>query len=397
MKNKKSSLTYKQYTVPFVFIISLFFLWGFARAILDVLNKHFQTFLDISITQSSMIQVATYLGYFIMALPAGIYITKFGYRRGIVTGLILYAIGAFLFIPCMWSQTFSAFVFALFIIGCGLTFLEVSANPYVTFLGPNQTSSSRLNFAQSFNGLGCVLAPLLVGQFLFTNDDADVSIPYVIMGFLVLVAALVFSRVPLPSMDEDIEDVKITSELGGLLKKRTFLFGLISLLAYEVSEISINSYFVNFTTGMGWLSNVEASNILALALVLFMIGRFVGSWIMRFITAEKMLLTCAVGTVTCMTVILLNISKISLYALILNYMFEAIMFPTIFCLTLKGLSKKETKCAGSILMMTPVGGCAFLLMGIIADSTNLIIPFILPLLGFIVVVAYAQWLCHNYR
>ncbi len=164
---KKNSLTNKQFLVPFVLITSLFFLWGFARAILDVLNKHFQNALDISITQSSLIQVTTYLGYFLTAIPAGWFINRHGYRLGVVIGLMLFGIGSLLFIPCAALNTFYAFLGALFIIGCGLVFLETSANPYVTELGDKATATSRLNFSQSFNGLGCLFATLVVGQFFF--------------------------------------------------------------------------------------------------------------------------------------------------------------------------------------------------------------------------------------
>ena len=142
------------YLVPFILITTLFFLWGFARAILDVLNKHFQNEMDISITESSLIQVTTYMGYFLMAIPAGLFINRFGYRRGVVFGLILFGLGSLLFVPCTEAGTLYAYLFALFIIGCGLTFLETAANPYVTELGARETSSSRLNLSQSFNGLG---------------------------------------------------------------------------------------------------------------------------------------------------------------------------------------------------------------------------------------------------
>ena len=293
---KTHPLTDKKYFVPFLFVTSLFFLWGFARAILDVLNKHFQDVLNISITQSAYIQVMTYLGYFITALPAGIYINKYGYRKGVVTGLMMYATGAFLFVPGMRMGSFSVFLIALFVIGCGLTFLEVSANPYVTLLGPRPTGSSRLNMAQSFNGLGCVLAPLIVGQFLFATDDADVSIPYVVMGVFVVIAAIVFSFVSLPEIISSAPEkspesgAKVT--IMTILRKETMLYGFLALLAYEVSEICINSYFINFTTSLNWLSDVGASKILSFALILFMAGRFAGSWIMRYVPAERILMIC---------------------------------------------------------------------------------------------------------
>lgn len=398
---KKNSLTNKQFLVPFVLITSLFFLWGFARAILDVLNKHFQNALDISITQSSLIQVTTYLGYFLTAIPAGWFINRHGYRLGVVIGLMLFGIGSLLFIPCAALNTFYAFLGALFIIGCGLVFLETSANPYVTELGDKVTATSRLNFSQSFNGLGCLFATLVVGQFFFGGhfEDNDVVIPYTILGILVLVIALVFSRVNLPEIKhEETEEDKIKgTRIMKLFRHHPmFVFGLFALLAYEVAEISINSYFINFVTGQGWMNDNMASIILTVALGFFMVGRFAGSWLMRRIRADMMLFVCAAGSVVCMVCVLLNIGKFSMVAIIANYLFEAIMFPTIFSLALDGLGNLK-KSAASLLMMTPIGGCGFLLMGIIADSANLVIPFLIPFFGYFVVLLFASELMHKQR
>ena len=398
MENKKVSLSSKQYIVPFVLITSLFFMWGFARAILDVLNKHFQNELDISITQSALIQVTTYLGYFLMAIPSGLFINRFGYRRGVVFGLLLFGLGSLLFIPCAAAGTFYAFLAALFVIGCGLTFLETAANPYATELGPKETATSRLNFSQSFNGLGCMFATFVVGQFLFSSNDSNeggnVVVPYAIMGVLVLVIALVFSRVNLPEIkhadagNEDESKQSGTHNLRLLFGNKMFLFGLAALLAYEVAEISINSYFINFVTGMHWMSDRTASLVLTGALAFFMVGRFLGSWVMRHVAATTMLLVCAVGCVVCNVLVLCCLGKVSLVALLCNYLFEAIMFPTIFSIALVGLGNL-TKSASSLLMMTPIGGCGFLLMGLIADRTHVVMPFVVPLAGFVVVLAYA--------
>ena len=389
MKINRPTLTDKRYMVPFVLITSLFFLWGFARAILDVLNKHFQNALEISITQSSLIQVTTYLGYFLMAIPAGWFIN----RRGVVFGLALFAFGSLLFIPGAEIGTFYAYLIPLFIIGCGLVFLETSANPYVTELGDKETASSRLNFSQSFNGLGCLFATYVVGQFLFdgTSEGGNVVVPYAVLGVLVMSLAIVFSRVDLPEIkhEETEEDRIQDTRIMKLFKHHPmFVFGLFALLAYEIAEISINSYFINYVTGKGWMDDNLASVILTIALGFFMVGRFLGSWIMRKVRAEKMLLYCAIGSVACMAVILLGGGEWSLYALIGNYLFEAIMFPTIFTLALQGLGNL-TKSASSLLMMTPIGGCFFLLMGYVADQTNLTVPFLIPLIGYFVVLLFA--------
>ena len=383
----------RNYLVPFVLVTSLFFLWGFARAILDVLNKHFQNALHISITHSALIQVTTYLGYFLMAIPAGIFINRYGYRRGVVFGLMLFGIGSLLFIPGASVGSFYAFLFCLFIIGCGLVFLETAANPYVTELGSKETATSRLNLSQSFNGLGGIFATFCIGQFLFNNTEegGNVVVPYTILGVLVLAIAVVFSRVNLPEISH--EQTSEDKERGSNIRKlfthhKMFVFGLFALLSYEVAEISINSYFINFVTGMHWMSDRTASLVLTGALAFFMVGRFLGSWVMRHVAATTMLLVCAVGCVVCNVLVLCCLGIVSLVALLCNYLFEAIMFPTIFSIALVGLGNL-TKSASSLLMMTPIGGCGFLLMGLIADRTHVVMPFVVPLAGFVVVLAYA--------
>ena len=400
MKQKTPSLSSRQYALPFILITSLFFMWGFARAILDVLNKHFQTELNISITQSSLIQVTTYLGYFLMAIPAGLFINRQGYRRGVVLGLFLFGLGSLAFIPCSATGTFYAYLIALFIIGCGLVFLETSANPYVTELGPKETSTARLNFSQSFNGVGSMFATLVVGSFLFQetadgNGGGNAVVPYTIMGVFVLLVAMIFSRISLPEIThtDDKETQTGSRNLSRLFANRWFVFGLMALLAYEVAEISINSYFVIYLTGCGWMQPATASTILTVGLGIFMLARFVGAAVMSSIAAEKYLLICAVGTVVSITVVLLNLGRdISVAALLCNYLFEAIMFPTIFALALRNLGGL-TKSASSILMMTPVGGCGFLLMGAVADGTgNFTVPFFIPLIGFAFVLMFA-WRC----
>lgn len=393
MSSQQNKITDRKYLVPFVLITLLFFLWGFARAILDVLNKHFQNALHISITHSSLIQVTTYLGYFLMAIPAGIFINRYGYRRGVVFGLILFGAGSLMFIPGAAMGSFYAFLLCLFIIGCGLVFLETAANPYVTELGAKETATSRLNLSQSFNGLGSLFATFCIGQFLFNNTDegGNVAVPYTILGILVLVIALVFSRVHLPEIkhEETEEDQADGSNIGKLFKHHgMFVFGLLALLCYEIAEISINSYFINFVTGMHWMTDRTASLVLTVALAFFMVGRFLGSWVMRYIKATTALFICAIGSVVCIGLVLCDLGKASLIALIANYLFEAIMFPTIFAIALTGLGNL-TKSASSLLMMTPIGGCGFLMMGLIADRTHVVLPFVVPFVSFFIVLAFA--------
>ena len=233
-----------------------------------------------------------------------------------------------------------------------------------------------------------------MGQFFFSGarSSGDVVIPYTILGVLVLLIALVFSRVNLPEIkhEETPEDKVADTRIMKLFRNHPmFVFGLFALLAYEVAEISINSYFINFVTGQGWMDDNSASIVLTIALAFFMVGRFIGSWIMRRVSAEIMLLLCAIGSVLCMIVVLFDLGQLAMIAIICNYLFEAIMFPTIFSLALQGLGNL-TKSASSLLMMTPIGGCGFLLMGWIADSTNLIIPFLIPFFGYFIVLLFAS-------
>lgn len=394
MNQKRIPLVGKQYTIPFILITSLFFLWGFAHAILDVLNKHFQELLSISKAHSAFIQVTMYMGYFVMAIPAGLFISHFGYRRGVVFGLLLYGLGSMLFIPGQYYLSFNLFLFALFVIGCGLTFLETAVNPYATELGAKDTAASRLNFAQSFNGLGCICAPVLTGLLLFSEDGqsgtGNVALPYVCMGVVVLLVALVFSRIRLPEI-EHREEVDDKGNRIGLWSHKLFVFGLIALFSYEVGEISINSFFINYVVEQGWMNARDASWVLSFGgLGLFMMGRFTGSWIMGRVRAERMLLVCATGTVVTTSLVLLDVGMVSLVALLCGYAFEAIMFPTIFALSLRGLGR-HTKRASSFLMMSPVGGVVGpLLMGVVADHFTMVMAFIVPLAAYCVVWGYAR-------
>ena len=392
-QKKAHALVKKEYLLPFILVTSLFFMWGFARAILDVLNKHFQEAMGISLAHSAMIQVMFYLGYFIMAIPAGLFIARNGYRKGVVFGLLLFGIGSLLFIPGEYYMSFNFFLFSLFVIACGLVFLETAANPYMTELGDRATAASRLNLAQSFNGLGCACAPLLVGMMLFSEgQEANLSFPYMIMGIVVLVVALIFSRVNLPEIvhAEDATQAETSENKKGVWSNKLFVFGISALFCYEIAEISINSFFINYVVDDGWMNALDAAKLLSIAgLGLFMFGRFAGSWIMRYVRAEKYLLICAVGTVASTALVVMNLGVISFVSLILIYLFEAIMFPTIFAVSLRGLGN-HTKRASSYLMMTLIGGAVGpLMMGYVGDMTSMSFSFIIPLVSYAVVLLYA--------
>lgn len=393
MTKHKVPLVERVYFVPFLLVTSLFFLWGFAHAILDVLNKHFQEVLVITRTHSAMIQVLFYLGYFVMAIPAGLFISKYGYRKGVIFGLLVYGIGSLMFIPGDYFMSFNFFLFSLFVIACGLVFLETAANPYMTELGDKRTAASRLNLAQSFNGLGCICGPLIGGLLLFSEEgNYSVALPYTLMGVVVLGAALLFSKVKLPEIIESKEEIKSyeAPTIKSLFKHPLFVFGLLALFAYEVAEISINSFFINYVVDEGWLNARDASVILSFGgLGLFMCGRLAGSWIMQYVRAEKVLFICAIGTVVSTLLVVLNLGVLSLIGLFLIYAFEAIMFPTIFALSLRTVGN-NTKLASSLLMMSPIGGAVGpLLMGYVGDQSTMSLSFIVPLVSFAVVLAYS--------
>lgn len=397
MEKQRYALVKRDYLVPFVLVTSLFFLWGFAHAILDVLNKHFQEVMDITRTHSAMVQVMFYLGYFVMAIPAGLFITRYGYRRGVVFGLLLYGIGSLMFIPGEYWMSFEFFLFSLFVIACGLVFLETAANPYMTELGDRETAASRLNLAQSFNGLGCICGPLVGGLLLFSDDGrSNISYPYMLMGVVVLGVAFVFSRIRLPEIVHAEEAAEEGNTDGarrkGLWSHKLFTYGVLALFCYEIAEISINSFFINYVVDDGWMNARDASVVLSFGgLGLFMCGRFAGSWIMRYIRAERVLFCCAVGTVFATFLIVCDLGLLSLVALFLVYVFEAIMFPTIFAISLKGLGV-YTKRASSYLMMSPVGGAIGpVLMGYVADNSNMSWSFAVPFVSFCVVLFYAWY------
>mgnify|MGYP000767377348 FL=1 len=381
----------RSFLLPFILITSLFFLWGFAHSILDVLNKHFQDTMEITRTRSALIQAVVYGGYFIMALPAGNIIRRFGYRAGVLTGLVLYGVGALLFIPGGRIGSFEFFLFSLFVIGCGLTCLETAANPYVTVLGDPEGSERRLNLAQSFNGLGWICGPLVGGFFLFAGGG-DVSTPYAIIGCIVLAVALVFARVKLPEIgDTPAPRMKEEStDSRGLWKEATFTFGLVALFLYVAAQTGINSFFINYATETAGISAHEASVWLSFGgMGLFMAGRMGGSWLMRSVRAEKMLTACAVGAVASMAAVILLPGKAGWYGLLCCFLCESIMFPTIFALALRKTGS-NTKRASSFLIMSIVGGAiAPVLMGAIADTSSMAAGFSVPLVCFVVIAVYA--------
>ncbi len=380
------------YLWPFVLVTSLFFLWGFAHSILDVLNKHFQDTMGMSKTGSALVQAVVYGGYFLMAIPAGSIISRFGYRAGVLVGLALYGVGALLFIPGAQLLSFPFFLFSLFVIGCGLTCLETAANPYVTELGTAHSAARRINLAQSFNGLGWICGPLVGTYFLFGADGGgNIATPYAVIGVAVLCVALVFSRVRLPEVTAEASEAEKT---GGaertLWQHRNFRFGLIALFLYVAAQTGINSFFVNYVTEQASVSNETAGYLLSIGgMGLFMAGRMLGSRVMAKVPACDVLLGCAVCAALSMCVLLTGAGMIGVAAFFVCYLCESIMFPTIFALAIQGVGP-HTKRASSFLVMSIVGGAvAPLLMGLVADHASMGAAFAIPLVCFAFIAAYS--------
>ena len=389
------------YLVPFALITSLFFLWGFAHSILDVLNKYFQDTMGLTKTQSALVQAVVYGGYFLMALPAGALIKRWGYRAGVLTGLLLYGIGALLFIPGGQLMNFGFFLFSLFIIGCGLTFLETSANPYVTVLGPSQGAEQRINFSQSFNGLGWILGPLVGGMFLFTQpgEQPNITLPYALIGIVVLAITFVFARVRLPEVaaaPEQTDDVMEGGvQAGGyipLFRHKKFVFGLVSLFLYVAAQTGVNSFFINYAVEEAAVPRGAAATLLGIGCMgLFMLGRMGGSWLMGYIRAERLLALCGVGATLSTALVVFAPGQLGFGALFVVYLCESIMFPTIFALSLRGVGR-HTKLASSFLIMSIVGGAvAPLLRCWIAYRSGMSLGFIVPLVCYVVIAVYGQY------
>ncbi len=395
MTEKKSTtslvrLNGTSYLIPFILVTSLFFLWGFAHSLLDVLNKHFQDILGITKSKSGWVQAALYGGYAVMAIPAGLIMNRFGYKRGIVLGLFLYACGAFLFFPAAYVQTFEFTLLCLFIIACGLTLLETAANPYSSVLGPADRAEQRLNFSQSFNGLGWIIGPSVGGLLIFnaagdgTNKFASMVLPYMIVGVLVLLVAVLFMFTKLPDIHEGEHNSH--GEKGRLLdlfKFRHFKFALLAQFLYVAAQTGINSFFINYVTETKpEISNAKAAYLLSLGFIFFMSGRFLGTLFMKWFNPHRMLAFYALVNVIAMIVVISGLGWISIVAIYICYFCMSIMFPTIFALGIKNLGGLTKKGSSLLVMMVAGGAVCPLFMGWIADTLSMAVGFTVPLLCF---------------
>jgi len=389
--------------MPIILVTSLFFLWGLAYGLLDVLNKHFQETLNVTKQRSTLLQAAYFGAYFLMALPAGLFMNKTGYRKGIILGLVLYACGALLFYPSAENSSFTFFLVALFILASGLTFLETAANPYITVLGPPETSEFRLNLSQSFNGVGSFIGPIIGGALFFGNKSADqssqlgsVKFVYIGIAVLVLIVAFLFIRTPMPEVKE--EELVIDRETHSgktLFQHGHFVWAIVAQFFYVAAQVGIAALFINYCTekNLG-ITNEKASYFLSASLLLFTIGRFAGTALMKFISPNKLLATYAIINIAlCASVIWMQ-GMISIYALMAIFLFESIMFPTIFALGVKNLGA-YTKKGSSFIIMSIVGGALVpYVMGGLAQNHSTAFSYIVPLVCFVFVFLFAV---HGYK
>lgn len=401
MKNKFDNTTIfkapdgRSYLVPFILVTSLFLLWGFAHGLLDVLNKHFQLAFTMTKAESGLVQFSTYIAYFLMAIPAGIFMKKYGYKKGIILGLLLFATGAFSFIPAALMHSSTPFLIALFIIACGLCILETAANPYSTVLGPKESAAQRINLSQSFNGLGWILGPLIGGTLIFGTPEGDSSAltkPYILVGSIVLVIGILFFFTKLPEIKEDDEKTPVTENIPdkSIWKHRHFVLAVIAQFAYCAAQTGIFSFFINYVTEQDPSIDPEkASRFLAFGgMTLFMVGRLSGSMLMKWTTPNKLLVLFSLISSVCMLLVILALGRISLYALYTTFFFMSIMFPTIFALGLSNMGTLTKKASSYIVMGVAGGAFSPMLMGLIGEN-NMAVGFIVPFVAFIYILFFA--------
>lgn len=377
------------YFVPFLLIATLYLLWGCAHGLLDVLNKHFQEVFSMSKAESGFVQFSVYIGYFVMALPAGWLMRRLGYKRGIILGLLIFALGALLFVPASFIHSPLPFFAALFILACGLCIIENGAHPCATGMGPETYAAQRINIAAAFNGVGWIVGPLIGGLLIFGGEGSsfDLAKPYILVGAFVLLVCLIFARVRIPEkeMEADAEQEAIqegTAE-GSVWQHKHFRWALIAQFLYVGAQTGIGSYFVNYVLELDpSMSKLTAAQLLSMGgMGLFFVGRLTSSLFMRWVSPGRLLALFGAFATICMVLVMASVGIWSLGALFLSFFFMSTMFPTIFALGVRGMGA-QTKKASSLLVMCIVGGAVFPIgMGLLGQ-TSMAQGFALPLIAF---------------
>ena len=371
-------------------------MWGLSYGLIDVLNKHFQVTLNVSKAQSGLIQAAYFGAYFVVAIPAGLFMEWKGYKAGILCGLSLYAIGALLFVPAAGVASFTFFLFALFVIALGLGCLETAANSYSSALGSTETAETRLNLSQSFNGLGQFTGPLLGGLLFFGGDEAGggggldaVRMTYVGIACVVILLVILFAKAELPDLRSSEEADEAAMMKHSLLAHKEFVAGVAAQFLYVAAQVGIGAFFINLYIEC-WPGGTaqQGAFFLSIAMLCLLIGRFVSTGIMTKIAPAKLLAAYGAVCVILTGVVFTAVEYVSVIALIAVFFFISIMFPTIFAMGTKNLGTRK-KLGGSYMIMAIVGGAIMpYFMGLIADYTHTAAAFLLPLCCFVCVVLY---------
>ena len=419
--SNSAPLTERRFLVPFVLITSLFFLWALGVNLNDILIPHLKKAFRLTDLQSSLIQSAFFGGYFLSALPAGWLLEKIGYKRGILAGLLTCAFGAFLFIPAASVRVYGFFLFALFVMACGQGVLEVAANPYVTILGPAESSERRLNFAQSFNAVGALVTPIIGKAFILsgieytvaqlaamTTEQIDaysaleasrVKGPYLgITAIFLLVAALIyFAKLPeikeagesLPA-DADVIAEEGAPPVGSIWREKHLISGVLAQFFYVGAQVGVTSFVIRFAQhALPGTPERVASDYLRWHLLGFMIGRFAGSAMMKSVAPNRLLAIFAACSFVCGAMAIAMTGEAPVWAVVMIGFFHSIMFPTIFALSLKNLGA-HTKRGSSLLVMAIIGGAMFpALMGYISDRSSIQTAFFVPLVCYAYVLYFA--------
>ncbi|XQA72883.1 L-fucose:H+ symporter permease [Xanthomonas sacchari] len=403
---------------PLVLIVSLFFLWGMANNLNDILIKQFKKAFELSDLQAGLVQSAFYLGYFVFAIPAAMFMRRYSYKAAVVLGLLLYAVGAFLFYPAAQVHTYWLFLLALFVIASGLAFLETTANPLVTVLGPAEGAARRLNLAQAFNPLGSITG-ILVGQHFilsgvehtpqelaamapaareafFATESLAVQTPYLIIGAVVLLWALLIGLTRFPATRAGDEGAR-AGGFGQLRRNGRFVFAVVAQFFYVGAQVGIWSYLIRYLQdGVPGTPEKTAADFLTLSLVLFMAGRFIGTALLRFLAPARLLGVFALLNLLLCAVAVALPGWIGLYALVASSLFMSVMFPTIFALGLDGLDDDARKLGASLIVMAIIGGAALTaVMGAVSDHAGIHWALAVPAIGFAVILGFALHAARN--
>ena len=399
----KPAFTEKRFIVPLIFVTSLFLMWGLLLSMSDVLNKHFQNVLSLSKSQSGLIQFSVFGAYFIMSVPAGYFLKKFGYKPGVLLGLLLFAAGTFLFVPAANAASFNFFRIALFVLGCGMATLETVAHPFAAALGDQRTSDQRLNFSQSFNAVGTIIGPAIGSYFLFhsttehSTDLTSVKSLYVGIGCVIILIAVAFLFLRIPVLidphtkvatDPDATNIDI-EPTKKLYQHKHFVWAVAAQFFNVAAQGGTWAFFINYGHEVMKLSSQTAVNYMSIFMAMMAAGRIVGTYLMRFIAPNKLLATFAICNIIMCLIVAQGFGWPSYIALMMINFFFSIMFPTIFSLGLKNLGS-HTQQASSFISMGVVGGAFFpFIMGLVANH-DVAKAYYLPIVCYVVIFLFAS-------